>query len=270
MVAFPPAKINLGLQITRKRADGYHDLVTCFYPVPWCDILEILPASETVFNMSGISVPGRLEDNLCLKAYQLLKEQHHLPPVSIHLHKIIPMGAGLGGGSSDAAWTLRLLNQLFDLKLSASQLADYAAKLGSDCAFFIHDKPMIGEGRGEILSPANVSLTDKLIVLVKPDIHVSTADAFSQIKPKPPAISLGEFLEDSPVSDWKNLVVNDFEESVFSKFPVIQNMKEQLYAAGAVYASMSGSGSTVFGIFEKPIDLRSAFPATTYWSGRLA
>jgi 4-diphosphocytidyl-2-C-methyl-D-erythritol kinase len=259
MVTFPLCKINLGLNIAAKRADGYHDLVTCFYPLPWSDILEIISSNDITFSHSGISIPGNAADNLCLKAYHLLKKDFDIPAVHIHLHKIIPTGAGLGGGSSDAAWTLRMLNSMFELKLSFSQLQSYASRIGSDCAFFIQDKPMIGKGRGEVLEETTVSLKNKFIVLVKPDVHVSTAEAYSNVKPEIPETDLRQILSQSPVHQWKNLLKNDFEDSVFQKFPVIGKIKKTLYEEGALYASMSGSGSSVFGIFESPVDLKAKF-----------
>lgn len=269
MVTFPPCKINLGLNIVAKRADGYHDLVTCFYPLPWNDILEIISATDLAFTHSGISIPGNVADNLCLKAYHLLKKDFDIPAVRIHLHKIIPMGAGLGGGSSDAAWTLRMLNSIFALELSLSQLQSYASRIGSDCAFFIQDKPMIGKGRGEVLEETTVNLRNKFVVLVKPDVHISTAEAYSNVKSKMPVTDLRQILSQSPIQQWKNFLKNDFEDSVFQKFPVIGKIKDTLYEEGALYASMSGSGSSVFGIFESPVDLKEKFPEMVYWSGAI-
>lgn len=265
MVAFPPCKINLGLHILRKRSDGYHDLETCFFPVPWTDMLEIIPASTLSFTSSGLQIPGTDSDNLCLKAYRLLSNDFDIPPVQIHLHKIIPMGAGLGGGSSDAAWTLRMLNQMFSLNIGQSQLMGYAAKLGSDCAFFIQDKPMMGTGRGEVLTPIELSLSGKWMVLVKPDVHVSTADAYAGVSPKLPTIDLSALMR-LPMEQWRDQVINDFEKSVFAKFPMIDQLKNELYNAGATYASMSGSGSTVFGIFDKKPTLSYADSGLLYWS----
>lgn len=264
MIAFPPCKINLGLHVVAKRSDGYHDLETCFFPIPWNDILEIIPAATTSFTTSGNTIPGNDSDNLCLKAYRLLPS---LPPVHIHLHKVIPTGAGLGGGSSDAAHTLRLLNTLFELNLSTTALMDYASKLGSDCAFFIQDNPMIGRGRGEILTPHQVQLKSKYVLLVKPDIHVSTAAAYAHVKPAPPKHALEQVLQ-KPISQWKDLLSNDFEPSVFNQYPAIGMIKEQLYAAGAIYASMSGSGATVFGIFDHRINT-DAFAQHAVWMDRV-
>ena len=267
MVSFPPCKINLGLNILSKRPDGYHNLETCFYPIPWTDILEVIPADRFAFTQTGHPVPGKEEDNLCIKAYELLRDEHRLPPVKIHLHKIIPMGAGLGGGSSDAAHTLRLLNTVFHLQQSPAQLAGYAAKLGSDCAFFTQDQPMLGEGKGELLSVTPISLQKKFIVLVKPDIHVSTAEAYAGITPRQPEQSLRALLTGYPMEEWRHWIKNDFEGTVFEKHPALQSIKEKLYASGALYASMSGSGAALFGIFDKPVDLRGSFPDMMVWSG---
>jgi 4-diphosphocytidyl-2-C-methyl-D-erythritol kinase len=270
MVSFPPCKINLGLQVTEKRPDGYHNLETCFYPVPWTDILEIVSSQEFSFTISGDVIPGSPDDNLCVKAYRLLAHQFKLPPVHIHLHKIIPTGAGLGGGSSDAAHTLRLLNKLFGLSIDDMVLSNYASQLGSDCAFFIQDKPMIGKGRGEILSASSVSLAKKFLVIVKPALHVSTAEAYAGITPRRPAKSVHEILNEQPLHNWKDSLSNDFEQSVFEKYPAIRSIKDQLYRQGAIYASMSGSGAAVFGIFEKTVDLKSMFVGSSYWSGTLS
>jgi 4-diphosphocytidyl-2-C-methyl-D-erythritol kinase len=268
MVVFPHCKINLGLQIVSKRSDGYHNIETCFYPVPWTDILEIIKSETFAFSSSGISIPGMEDDNLCIKAYQLLQNDFGLSPVHIHLHKVIPTGAGLGGGSSDAAFTLRALNSIFNLKLSLHQLREYASRLGSDCSFFIEDKPMLGTGRGEELSPASVNLKGLFLVLVKPEIHISTAEAYAGIKPQQPSVSLQEILL-APVTDWRNILVNDFEQSVFEKHPTISSIKDGMYRQGALYASMSGSGAAVFGIFNSYVDLKNTFNGMTYWSGAL-
>ena len=269
MISFPPCKINLGLAVLAKRSDGYHDLETCFFPIPWTDILEIIPSTSISFSSSGNPIPGDTATNLCLLAYQRLAADYNLPPVTIHLHKVIPMGAGLGGGSSDGAHTLRLLNSLFELHLSTEKLLMYAASLGSDCSFFIHDKAMIGNGRGEILSPTTVSLAGKFIVLAKPPIHVSTAEAYAGVIPAIPTLRVENVLLEHPIAEWKTLLKNDFEASVFKKYPAIESIKNSLYAAGAVYSSMSGSGSTVFGIFDRETIL--PFPAEyDTWSGYLS
>jgi len=268
MVSFPPCKINLGLNILSRRPDGFHDLETVFYPIPWSDVLEIIPSSKLSFKSSGNVIPGREEDNLCLRAYQLLKDEFNIGPVQIHLHKIIPTGAGLGGGSADAAYTLRLLNEIFVLKLSAEQLSHYASQLGSDCAFFIHNEPMHGSGRGEALEKIEVNLKGKFFILVNPGIHVATSHAFAGVTPGLPVHRLKEVIH-WPIEKWKYTLKNDFEESVFKNHLAIENLKEQLYSMGAVYASMSGSGSSVFGIFESEVELPSSFKALNHWSGFL-
>jgi 4-diphosphocytidyl-2-C-methyl-D-erythritol kinase len=268
MISFPPCKINLGLHILRKRADGYHDLETAFYPVPWTDVLEIIPSEIFQFRSSGQMIPGETSDNLCVRAYHLLKKDFNIPPVHIYLHKVIPTGAGLGGGSADAAHTLRLLNNLFELNLSTARLQHYAARLGSDCAFFITDEPMLGQGRGEIISPIPPVLKGKYFSVIKPSIHVSTADAYAQVEPKEGRQSIPEILK-QPIGRWKETLVNDFEASVFEKHPSLRQLKNDLYAAGAMYASMSGSGSSVFGIFETKTDVTSLLQTHSSWSGEL-
>jgi 4-diphosphocytidyl-2-C-methyl-D-erythritol kinase len=267
MVFFPHCKINLGLQIISKREDGYHEIETCFYPIPWCDALEVLTSDQFKFSQSGAAIPGREEDNLCVKAYQLLKKDFDLQPIKLHLHKVIPTGAGLGGGSSDAAFTLRALSDVFNLNLSAVELTNYAATLGSDCSFFVSDKPMLGSGRGEILSETPVSLKGKYLILVKPNVHVSTAEAYSGVIPKQPTHAINEIL-DLPIAEWKGKLTNDFEESVFNKHPEIEAIKKELYSQGARYASMSGSGASVFGIFDSSRDLKNKFSGD-YWAGEL-
>jgi 4-diphosphocytidyl-2-C-methyl-D-erythritol kinase len=267
MVFFPPCKINLGLQIISKREDGYHDIETCFYPVPWHDALEVIKSDQFQFTKSGTNIPGREEDNLCVKAYQLLKKDFDLQPIKLHLHKVIPTGAGLGGGSSDAAFTLRALNFIFDLNLSDGALASYASTLGSDCSFFVSDKPMLGSGRGEILLETSITLKGKYLVLVKPDVHISTADAYAGVIPKQPTHAVKEILA-LPIAEWRGRLKNDFEESVFKKHPEIETIKNELYNQGALYASMSGSGASVFGIFETPHDLKNNFSGD-YWAGEL-
>ena len=268
MISFPHCKINLGLNVVSKRPDGFHNIETCFYPVPLADILEIIPASEFAFTQSGIDVPGTQEENLCLRAYQLLAKDFAVGNVKMHLHKIIPMGAGLGGGSSDAAFTLRGLNTVFDLKISIEQQKRYASKIGSDCSFFVEDTPMIGTGRGEILSPISVHLTGHYLVLIKPEVHISTADAYSGMAPQKNEFSVEEILK-LPLTAWRGNLKNDFEKSIFEKYPLISRLKEKMYSLGAAYASMSGSGSSVFGIFEKPVDLKKDFSDCVYWSGEL-
>jgi 4-diphosphocytidyl-2-C-methyl-D-erythritol kinase len=261
MISFPNAKINIGLYITGKRPDGFHDLETVFFPIGWSDALEFAYSGEEQFGTSGISVSGAAEDNLVMKAYSLLKKDFDLPALKIHLHKQIPFGAGLGGGSADAAFMLRMLNQSFKLGLSSEQLQQYAAKLGSDCPFFIVNKPVFATGRGEIMNEISPNLKGLSLVLVKPSVEVSTASAFRNIIPQKPAISLSEQIQ-LPVSDWKSHIFNQFEMSVFKQYPEIEVVKNQLYDLGALYASMSGSGSCVFGLFvDPPANIQNEFPS---------
>lgn len=269
MVSFPPCKINLGLNITAKRADGYHDIVTCFYPVPWQDALEIVPAKDFLFSISGKPVPGASADNLCVRAYELLKKEYNLKPVAIHLQKNIPIGAGLGGGSSDGAYALKALAQIFELSLAPAELKAYALLLGSDCPFFLVNKPMIGTGRGDVLTDIALTLKGKYLVIVKPEVQISTAKAYAGITPRKPATDLRQILENRPLTEWRTLLKNDFEEVLFSQFPLIEALHQKLYAFGATYASMSGSGSAVYGVFENEVDLKKEFDSVTYWSGQL-
>jgi 4-diphosphocytidyl-2-C-methyl-D-erythritol kinase len=261
LIVFPHAKINLGLHVIAKRSDGYHDIETVFYPVPLCDILEVIevPSSSGKIDLTitgNDSLGGN--DNLCTKAYELLKKDFKLPSVKAHLHKIIPTGAGLGGGSADAAFMLKLLNRNFNLKLDDNALKKYALQLGSDCPFFVEGKPVNATGRGEVSSPVGLSLKDYFICIVKPPVSVSTAEAYKMIPPRKPQIALLSAIL-QPVKKWKDLITNDFEEPVFKMHPVIETIKKKLYEAGALFALMSGSGSAVYGIFGKEINFKSAF-----------
>lgn len=260
MILFPHCKINLGLNIVSKRPDGFHDLETVFYPVPWNDALEIIPAADGVFdfNVSGLMIPGKADNNLCIRAFQLLQTDHQLPEVKMHLHKVIPMGAGLGGGSSDGAFTLRLLNHLFDLGLSSDQLRAYARILGSDCAFFISDTALYARNRGDQFEQVIIDLQGMTLLLVLPGIHVATADAYAAVIPAFPEKPLKQLVH-LPVDQWKDNITNDFEMVVFKKFPVIGGIKQKLYDTGAVYASMSGSGSAVYGLYRTSPDCGDAF-----------
>ena len=257
LVRFPNCKINLGLSVLAKRSDGFHELETVFYPVPFTDVLEVIsvpasPAADLSFTASGISVAGSVEDNLCVKAYRLLKQDFpHLPAVQMHLHKIIPVGAGLGGGSADGAFALQVLNELGSLQLTQSQLIAYAARLGSDCPFFMLNRPCAGRGRGELLEEVAVDLSRYTMVLVNPHIHVNTGWAFSQLKLQRGEKSSPVNGVRQPVETWRDQLINDFEEPVFQQHPAIQAIRDRLYEQGAIYAAMSGSGSTVFGIFPK-------------------
>jgi 4-diphosphocytidyl-2-C-methyl-D-erythritol kinase len=254
MIIFPNAKINIGLNVINRRPDGYHNLETIFYPLNIKDALEIIEADELSFESSGLDIPGRIEDNLCIKGYHLLKKDFKLPPVNIHLHKHIPIGAGLGGGSADAAFFIRLLNQNFNLGLTDDQMIDYARQLGADCAFFIQNKPVFAFDKGDEFEPVKLDLSKYKIVLVMPPVHVSTSEAYSGVKPAPVQHSLMELIY-KPVEEWKNYIKNDFEVSVFKNNPMIRGVKAALYEAGAIYASMSGSGASVFGIFDETPDL---------------
>ena len=263
MLFFPNCKINLGLKITGKRADGYHNIATVFFPVPFNDVIEIIDNKEhsdgIEFTQSGIPIVGDQKDNLCIKAWQLLKNDFpKLPSVKLHLHKAIPMGAGLGGGSADGAATLLLLNQKYLLNISETQLLSYALQLGSDCPFFIINKPCLGSGRGELLQPISLNLKGYQLVVVNPGIHVNTGWAFSQLNLDANTVNDNALTIESfsniilgDMVNWKDELKNDFEQSVFEKFPAIEVIKNTLYENGAVYASMSGSGSTVFGIFKE-------------------
>lgn len=266
MINFPNAKINLGLNIVSKREDGYHNLETVFYPIPIKDALEIIVSDKDkdVFVASGLKVTNIAEDNLVMKALMLMRSLYPIPPLEIRLLKKIPFGAGIGGGSADAAFMLRLLNAKFELKASDEQLADIAVKLGADCPFFIYNKPMYATGIGEVLENVDLSLEDYVLALVKPDIHVSTKDAFANIKPKETTISAKDIVK-QPIEKWKDILVNDFEASIFPKYPAIKHIKDKLYALGALYASMSGSGSSVYAIFNKKTDLKHHFSDCYVW-----
>ncbi len=260
MITFPNAKINLGLNVVSKRPDGYHNLETVFYPVKLSDILEIVPSEKFEYTSSGIEIDGPVENNLVVKAYRLLEKDFGIPPVKIHLHKIIPFGAGLGGGSSDAASALKMLKKQFKLPLDKSALKKYAAKLGADCPFFIDNTPSFATGIGDELEPIPLELSDYKIVIVKPDFSVSTAEAYGNINLQKSAVNIKEIVS-LPVKEWKNKLQNDFEVSVFPLYPEIEKMKEKLLELGAGYASMSGSGSAVYGIFRHlPMNLDNSLP----------
>ncbi|TXK45905.1 4-(cytidine 5'-diphospho)-2-C-methyl-D-erythritol kinase [Pontibacter qinzhouensis] len=269
MLDFPNAKLNLGLLVTSKRPDGFHNLESCFYPVQWCDALEVLPAPEEKFTMSGLPVPGNPDSNLILKAYKLLQQDFNLAPVHLHLHKVIPMGAGLGGGSADAAFTLKLLNSLFELNLSENALEEYARQLGSDCAFFIRNKPVLAVEKGDEFKPIALDLKGYSCVVVYPGIHITTAEAYGNIIPKEPEFSLEELVQQD-VSTWRHNLKNDFEEALFPKYPALAALKENLYEAGAAYAAMTGSGSAVYGLFKGDISVNLIFPDNyLVWKGLL-
>lgn len=275
MILFPNAKINLGLRILHKRKDGYHELQTIFYPLKGVsDVLEIIrnqdphTTEDIIFSYSGLTISGSSDQNLCVKAYHLLKKDFpHLPKIKMHLHKVIPMGAGLGGGSSDGAATLSLLNTKFELGLNRDQLISYALQLGSDCPFFIFNEPCFATGRGEHLSPVSISLDTCKIVLVYPGIHVSTAEAFKVLNRSDSFRYEGKDLLDiikKPIESWKNDLINDFQTPVIKAHPEIGKIIDQLYNHGALYASLSGSGSAVYGIFEKASKIILPIPDTYF------
>ncbi len=268
MVVFPPCKINLGLHVVSKRSDGYHDIETCFYPVPWTDMLEIIPSDRLAFSFSGLPISGKEEDNLCVRAYFLLKRDFNIPRVQLHLHKFIPTGAGLGGGSSDAAATLTLLNEILSLGMGSDTLRAYASQLGSDSPFFVEPRPVLGSGKGDTLTPLSVPLKGKFLMVVSPGVHSSTAEAYRHVKARKPKMPLKEILE-QPLEKWKDTLVNDFEPPVFSAYPILHSIKEKLYQRGAWYASMSGSGSSVFGLFDQSGDMGKDFRGMQLWFGRL-
>ncbi|HTF03228.1 MAG TPA: 4-(cytidine 5'-diphospho)-2-C-methyl-D-erythritol kinase [Bacteroidia bacterium] len=273
MITFPHAKINLGLNVTEKRSDGYHNLETVFYPVQWCDVMEILPGEDYTSGIevhaSGLPVAGKHADHLCVKAYALLKKNYPVRAVKLFLHKQIPMGAGLGGGSSDAAACVKMINEMFALGISTSDMQELVKQLGADCPFFIEGKPVYATARGDEFEPVRVLLKDHFVYIVHPGIHVSTAEAFSRVVPLKPAMNVKEIVENNPVSEWKNLLQNDFESSVFAIHPAIETVKKKLYEAGALYASMSGSGSAVYGIFEKEPEELAIFSNMKSWKGKL-
>lgn len=276
MITFPNAKINLGLNIVEKRPDGYHNLETVFYPIPLLDALEVqqrfhesdnpsdvvIPqgtetnrtrTADYTLKIAGTPIAGDSEDNLIIRAYRLLQQEFELPHLNIYMYKHIPSGAGLGGGSSDAAFMMKMLNERFRLGLSREELESRVAKLGADCAFFVRNQPVFATGIGDRMETIDLSLKGYYLVLVKPDIFISTKEAFARIRPQKPEISIREIIR-RPVADWPELLVNDFEQSIFPDHPEIAAIKDKLYDLGAVYASMTGSGSSIYGLFEKPLE----------------
>lgn len=251
MISFPNAKINIGLDVLRKRPDGYHDISTIMVPVPWCDILEIVPAkgADTTLTITGRKVDCPVENNLVMKAYNALNDITPLPPLDIHLHKIIPDGAGMGGGSSDAAFTLTTINNLLQLDISEQQLTDTASQLGADCPFFIHNSPMLATGIGTDLRPIELDLSPYVILIVKPPVLVPTKEAYQGLSPFIPSSPLEQRIT-LPVSQWQDAIVNNFEPSIFSKHPSVKAIKQSMIDNGAIYASMTGSGSAVYGLWE--------------------
>lgn len=266
MVVFPGCKINIGLNIIEKGGNGYHNLESIFYPVELTDVLEIIKSSTFNFELTGIPVDGDLSNNLVIKAYEKLKALYQIGPVKIHLHKNVPLGAGLGGGSADASATLVLLNKLFDLNIEKSELYKLAAELGSDCPYFIDNFPAYVTGRGEIIEPYQMDLSGYFIQLINPGIHISTAMAFSNIPLSHAKDKLIKQLSDSP-KNWKEKIENDFEKTIFPEYPLIKEIKETLYKNGALYASMTGTGSSVYGIFDT--EPQPTFPNKFEWISKL-
>ncbi len=264
MITFPTAKINIGLQVTERRPDGYHNLDTVFYPIPINDALEVIVAEGADYDchlhISGINIEGDSDNNLVVRAYRLLAADYPLPSVDIYLHKHIPTGAGLGGGSADASYMLRLLNEMFELGITTEKLESYATLLGADCPFFITGRPVYATGIGNEFHPINLDLSGWYLVVVKPDVFVSTKEAYSMVCPQKPEVTLDKKII-RPITEWKENISNDFEKGIFALHPELDDIKTKLYTLGATYAAMSGSGSALFGLFEAPInDVEQHFP----------
>jgi 4-diphosphocytidyl-2-C-methyl-D-erythritol kinase len=262
MLVFSSCKINLGLHIVEKRSDGFHNIETVFYPLSWCDAIEVLESTDNQqfkINFSGISIPGDSKDNILVKAYDLVKKDHALPAIRVHLFKNVSMGAGLGGGSANAVNFIHLLDKKFDLKIAASKKMEYAKQLGSDCAFFVEKKAVLAKEKGDVFEPVKIDLSNYYILVVYPNVHSDTKMAYAGVMPKKPLQNIKTIIETKPIEQWKGNLTNDFENSVFKQLPQLKILKEDLYRSGAIYASMSGSGSAVFGIFkQKPtIDLKN-------------
>ena len=253
MIVYPNAKINLGLNVLSRRNDGYHNIETVFYPIPLQDALEVTDAEVTSLRIVGQHLDCPVEENLVMKALRLIESEFQLPPIDIYLYKHIPSGAGLGGGSSDAAAMMRLLNDRFHLGLSTVDMQQRLASLGADCPFFILNQPALATGVGDVLTPVNMELIGWNLVLVKPDIQVSTRDAYATVTPHQPQMPLAQVVQ-RPIEEWQQLMVNDFEASVFPKYPEIAAIKDKLLDMGATYAAMSGSGSAVYGLFADPVE----------------
>ncbi len=269
MLFFPNAKINIGLNILRKRTDGFHDIASYFYPVGWKDVLEILPNETFSFNTTGITIPPDGKDNLCVRAYELLKKDFDIPLVYLHLHKNIPIGAGMGGGSADASMVLVGLNKLFELHLTTAQMIAYATQLGSDCAFFVENKAQYAHGRGELLEATAPDLKGTKICVVYPNLHITTAEAYQRILPALPALPLYEAIA-LPRTTWKEVIQNDFEAALFPQYPILPAIKAKLYEMGAFYAAMTGSGSAVYGLFEQAMPAEITFSEIyTVWKGEI-
>ncbi len=267
MISFPNAKINIGLNVLEKRTDGYHNIESIFYPVKWCDAIEaIQEEGNGIINIStfGIPIQGSPESNLCVKAYNLLGIKHKLPSLHLWLLKCIPMGAGLGGGSADAAFFLNLLNNLFLLNISKKELKAYASQIGSDCTFFIENKPALVTETGNISNPIKLDLNSYYIAIVYPQIHIDTKNAYSIIESHKRQSSLSDLIQ-APIDNWKETITNDFEEPIFKANPSLAELKNLLYQQGALYASMTGSGSAIYGIFDKKPELTDLPSSYKIW-----
>jgi 4-diphosphocytidyl-2-C-methyl-D-erythritol kinase len=269
MVDFPNGKINIGLSVTGKRKDGYHDIETIMYPVKLHDILEIIatPGKDFKFSSSGINIPGSISDNLVCKTFDLMKKKYDLSSVNIHLHKIIPPGSGLGGGSSDAAFTIKILNKLFSLGLTFGEMVDQAKLLGSDCAFFIDNKPLMVFGKGDEFEPIEIEIEKYFLVIIIPEIHISTADAYSWVKPSKKETPLNVLIN-APPEQWKKIIVNEFEAQVISRYPLIDDILKKLYRLGSIFASLTGSGAAVYGIFDRDVEISAEFHNCFIWTNR--
>ena len=268
MIFFAPAKINLGLKVLNRRSDHYHNIDTVFYPVPLYDIIEVMRNDSFSMQITGIQVDGLVEDNLLYKAWKLIHDQYSIPGVKIHLHKQIPMGAGLGGGSSDAATLIKAINSIFHLELTAETMKELSARLGADCPFFIDAIPIRALGIGDRFSPVSIDLSGYYLVLVKPAIHISTAEAYGGVFKEGANAVL---FEDSfpEINSWKDVLVNSFEKHLFEKYSVLAQIKHQLYEMGAIFSLMSGSGATIYGIFEHEVEIPDKWNKYFVWQSKL-
>lgn len=270
MLCFPNAKINIGLNIVEKRTDGFHNIETIFYPIPLTDGLEIMNSSEENYQFSSSGIPINIEDkdNIVCKTFELIRSKYNIPSTAIHLHKNIPFGAGLGGGSADAAFMIKMLNKQYKLGILSNEMENLAGQLGSDCPFFINNKPVFAKGKGNIFSKIDSTLTGYHILLVKANIHIGTPEAYSNVIPSRPNKSLKELIQ-NPIENWKHLIFNDFENSIFPNHPELAKIKSELYEMGAIYASMSGSGSSIFGIFKEKPNKLEKWSKHFCWLGKL-
>lgn len=270
MISYPNAKINIGLHVTNRRTDGFHDIDTLMVPVPFCDIVELMPATgdTTVFSSSGLTIEGPVDANLCLKAFYALSARYDLPPVHIHLHKRIPMGSGLGGGSSDAAFVLKMLNDMHQLDLRDDQLEEVAAAIGSDCPFFIRNRPAIATGRGDLLQMSSIALAGFHIRIVMPEFRISTAEAYRWVQPDPSRPGVEDLTAQS-IESWSTHLTNDFEDSVLARFPEGRKILAMLYESGALYAQMSGSGSAFYGLYSDRPGISEVMSSMIVFEGSL-